>query len=164
MIYHSAELDDETGLYLRQQRIYIAGKPAIRIPQIRQMYDDIENMGHHITYRWADVEVEVKKPYRENLKYNRATATNMLLGSAMADVFIFFQDENIHGALEERGAFSFQNSNTDGKKLYLVEDSMERQSIFDSLECVEIVKDTEKIYKDLGRVASLANPNYNTLT
>lgn len=158
MIYHSPELDDDTGLYIRQQRIYIAGKPTLRIPQIRDMYEEVEGMGHYITYRWADAEVEVKKPYRENKEANLPRAVKMLQSAAMADVFIFFQDENLAGALEERGAYTSNAlESPKGKRLYVVEDGFERQSIFDSYEFVEVVKSTDKIYKDLARIANLAN-------
>lgn len=160
MIYHSAAIDLDSGLYERYQNIYIAGKPALRIPEIQKMYDDFEAMGHRITYKWAEAEAEVRKPYREHLGENLERAEKMLGAAATADVFVFIQDENLHGALEERGAFAYSAMlEPKGKKMYVVEDKLERQSIFDSFDFVEVVQDSEKIYRDLGKIAALARLN-----
>ena len=151
-------IDPHTGLYIRHQDIYIAGKPRIRMQQINQMYKDCEDMGHVITYKWTDENIEVSKPYRDNIKVNLEVAKSMLGGAAMADVFIFFQDEDLHGALEERGAFTAKTlESPEGRKLYVIEDEkgIERESIFDSFSFIEILPDTEKIYRDLERIADL---------
>ena len=160
MVYHEAEIDEETGLYIRRQGIYIAGKPKIRTPEIKQMYKKLKGMGHLITYEWAAEDVEVKKPYRDNIEHNLPIAERMLGAAATADVFIFIQDEDLHGALEERGAFASNALlHPEGRKMYVLEDKLEneRQSIFDSFDFVKVLKNPYLIYKDLGRIASLAN-------
>lgn len=152
------EIDEQTGLFIRPQRIYVAAKPSNHIEVVRQMYKDFEAMGHSITKKWTDE--DVRRPYRnpDNRTHNLMFQNECLLGAYNADVFVLMQGPELDGALKEAGAFLVSVvQQPKGRLMYIVEEDHIRQSIFDSPEYVRIVDSVDSIYESLGKINMLSD-------
>lgn len=143
--------DTRTGLYIRPQQVYVAGRAANGLEPVKQIYSELESLGHTITFKWAEIE-EVGKPYRDHKDHqgNKILAGGGLLGAQRADVCILVDDENLWGALTEWGAFlSSCLKESDGRLGYIV-GANGRQSVFDVLPFVRVVDSFGQLYDELN--------------
>lgn len=153
------EIDSQTGLLIKSLDVYYAGRVAHGLDEVREVYSRIRKMGHSITYAWAEIPT-VKKPYSDFAEENKPIAEAMLKGAFEADVLILVDDPNLRGALDEHGAFLTSTLyRPEGKICYMVPgiEGRGRGSIFDTLDVVREKENLEEVYKELGRIASLAN-------
>jgi hypothetical protein len=101
----------------------------------------------------------VRKPYRDpkNRRQNLIVQAKMLKSAAVADVFIFLDDENLRGAYVELGAFLKDCiDRTSGRKAYIVgPDSHKREFIFESPEYVFFVDTIDEVYEDLNKTKQI---------
>lgn len=142
--------DIETGLYLNPQLIYVAGRASYGLEPVREIYNELEKLGHSITFKWAEIE-DVHKPYRDHKDdpNNQLLAREGLRGARQADVCILIADEGLWGALTEWGAFlSSCQENSDGRLGYIV-GATARQSVFDVLPFVRVVESIDQVFDEL---------------
>lgn len=156
MVYHPAEVDSETGLFMRSLGVYVAGRVGTE-GEMREIYRQIRQMGHVITYAWAEIN-NIKKPYRDpdNRRHNLPYADAMLAGARDADVCVLIPTEDVWMANREWGAFlgdaEFQS---EGRRGYIVGPDT-RPSLSDAAEYISFPATIETVYRDLGRISTLA--------
>lgn len=87
-------------------KFYFAGRTA-RAADIQSMRDELQELGHELSYDWTTSDLLQTRPYPE--EFAAPEAKRELEGVAMADVFILIGDEGGTGMYVELGYALAQN-------------------------------------------------------
>lgn len=138
---------------MKTLKVYVAARATTRLKEAKELQEKLTQMGHSITYDWANSDDEIARPYRhpKSRAKNSNAITKMLNAAAGADIFILIDEPGLRGAYIEYGAYLHEAlKNPKNRKIFIVgPHSAEREHIFESPDFVYFVDSIEDIYKSL---------------